>query len=98
MSTTSEQTLENKNDAPPKSQGFLGFVERAGNVLPDPFWLFVILAGLVAISSWLGSKAGMIAINPQDNSPVAVTNLLTKDGISKMLTEAVNNFVAFPPL
>lgn len=40
----------------------------------------------------------MTATNPQDNSPVAVTNLLTKDGVSRMFTEAVNNFVSFPPL
>lgn len=98
MSTTSEQKLENRHDAPPKPKGFLGFVERVGNLLPDPFWLFVILAGLVAISSWVGSKVDMTATNPQDNSPVAVTNLLTKDGVSRMLTEAVNNFVSFPPL
>lgn len=31
-----------------RAGGFLGAVERAGNVLPDPFWLYVILIPLVA--------------------------------------------------
>lgn len=31
--------------------GFLGWIEKIGNKLPDPFWLFVILAGVVAVSS-----------------------------------------------
>ena len=35
--------------------GFLGVIEKVGNKLPNPFWLFVILAGLVAITSWIGS-------------------------------------------
>lgn len=41
--------------------GFLGWIEKVGNKLPDPFWLFVILAGVVAVSSWLASKAGLSA-------------------------------------
>lgn len=31
-----------------RAGGFLGGVERAGNVLPDPFWFFVILIPLGA--------------------------------------------------
>lgn len=33
--------------------GLLGWIEKIGNKLPDPFWLFVILAGVVAVASWL---------------------------------------------
>ena len=32
--------------------GFLGLIEKIGNKLPNPVWLFVILAGIVALSSW----------------------------------------------
>ncbi|CAB0497757.1 AbgT family transporter [Corynebacterium diphtheriae] len=78
--------------------GFLGKIEQLGNRLPDPFWIFAFLAIIVAISSWIGSAIGMTAVNPQDGSTVEVTNLLTKEGATKMVSEAVNNFVTFPPL
>ncbi|WP_092149589.1 AbgT family transporter [Corynebacterium mycetoides] len=39
--------------------GFLGAVERIGNKLPDPFWLFVILSGVVVIASVIGNRIGM---------------------------------------
>ena len=78
--------------------GFLGLIEKIGNKLPNPFWLFVILAGIVALSSWLGSTLGMKATQPDSGEIVAVQNLLTPEGIQRMVTEAVDNFTSFPPL
>ena len=60
-----------------KPKGFLAGLERAGNALPNPFWLFVILAGVVIVSSWLGSKAGMSAKDPASGEVIEVQNLLT---------------------
>lgn len=81
-----------------KPTGFLGFIERVGNKLPHPFWLFVILAGLTAVASWIGSSVGMSATQPDTGDTVEVTNLLTPEGLRTMVSEAVNNFVTFPPL
>lgn len=78
--------------------GFLGVIEKVGNKLPNPFWLFVILAGLVAITSWIGSTIGMSATQPDSGETVEVENLLTADGLQRMLTDAVENFTSFPPL
>ena len=78
--------------------GFLGWIEKVGNKLPDPFWLFVILAGVVAVSSWLASKAGLSAIDPASGEEIHVESLLTGENISRMVTDAVENFIAFPPL
>lgn len=78
--------------------GFLGLIEKIGNKLPNPFWLFVILAGIVALSSWLGSALGMKATQPDSGEIVAVENLLTTEGIQRMVTEAIDNFTSFPPL
>ena len=92
---------ESQTQAPPEHQspgGFLGTIEKIGNKLPNPFWLFVILAGVVAVSSWLGSLAGLQATDPQSGEPIKVTNLLNAEGLSKMVTEAVTNFTSFPPL
>ena len=66
--TSPRNGAKQQHDKKPKDQdgmsGFLGWIERIGNKLPDPFWLFVILAGVVAVSSWLASKAGLSAIDP----------------------------------
>lgn len=81
-----------------KPKGFLAGLERAGNALPNPFWLFVILAGVVIVSSWLGSKAGMSAKDPASGEVIEVQNLLTSEYLQKMVTDAVDNFVTFAPV
>ncbi|MHC2850471.1 aminobenzoyl-glutamate transport protein [Corynebacterium mucifaciens] len=78
--------------------GLLGWIEKIGNRLPDPFWLFVILAGVVAVASWLASMAGLSAVDPSSGEEIHVESLLTGDNLSRMVTDAVDNFIAFPPL
>ncbi|MEZ2121429.1 AbgT family transporter [Corynebacterium sp. CCM 9203] len=92
---TGTANREKKRD---QAGGFLGLVERLGNMLPDPFWLFVILSGLVLVSSFIGEKIGMTATNPSTGEEVRVTNLLSTDGLQRMINEAVPNFTSFPPL
>ncbi len=84
--------------APEKVGGFLGWVERVGNKLPEPFWLFVIIGGLVLVSSWLGSLAGLSAKDPESGETVAVKNLLSAEGLSSIVSNAVENYTSFPPL
>lgn len=69
-----------------------------GNALPNPFWLFVILAGVVIVSSWLGAMAGMSAEDPATGDVIEVESLLTAANLQRMVTEAVDNFVTFAPL
>ena len=107
---TGSTRTDKKPDHKPKDQaqdktqdrdgmsGFLGWIEKVGNKLPDPFWRFVILAGVVAVSSWLASKAGLSAIDPASGEEIHVESLLTGENISRMVTDAVENFIAFPPL
>ena len=76
----------------------LNWIEWVGNKLPDPFWLFLLLAGVVILLSWILSAVGLSAVNPATGETVAVTNLLAPDGLRKMVAEAVTNFVEFPPL
>ena len=76
----------------------LNWIEWVGNKLPDPFWLFLLLAGIVILLSWILSAVGLSAVNPATGETVAVTNLLAPDGLRKMVAEAVTNFVEFPPL
>ncbi|WP_165164215.1 AbgT family transporter [Corynebacterium qintianiae] len=78
--------------------GFLGAVERIGNKLPDPFWLFVILSGVVVIASVIGNRIGMAATDPGSGETIEVESLLTAENLSRMVTDAVKNFITFPPL
>ena len=39
------------------NKGFLGWVERTGNKLPDPvFIFFYLMAALIVVSSWFASR------------------------------------------
>jgi aminobenzoyl-glutamate transport protein len=84
-----------------KRRGFLRFldvVERVGNRLPDPITLFAAFAVLVVLVSWVSATLGVSALHPVTKEPVEAVNLLSGEGIRRMLTEAVRNFAAFPPL
>ncbi|GAB4516211.1 MAG: AbgT family transporter [Phycisphaerales bacterium] len=58
MSTTTHSDQLGTTPPPEKPSGFLGFVERVGNALPDPATLFLGGAILVMVFSWIGSSAG----------------------------------------
>jgi len=73
-------------------------VERGGNRLPDPLVLFAGLAALVVLASFLAGKRGISVNHPGTSANVAVVNLLSADGVRRMLGEAVKTFTSFPPL
>ena len=77
---------------------FLNHVETLGNRLPHPTTLFIWFCLLVLALSWLLSMLGSSAIHPVDGSTVSVTNLLSQDGLHKILTKTVSNFTQFAPV
>jgi aminobenzoyl-glutamate transport protein len=77
---------------------FLNRIESVGNRLPDPLVLFIVLAAFVPVLSALASWSGWQVVHPGDGSEQRAVNLLTPDGIRRMLMEAVPVFTAFPPL
>ncbi len=87
-----------RGDSTSESTGVLGAIERIGNALPNPFWLFVILSGIVILSSWIGARIGMSATDPSSRETINVVNLMTAEYMQKMVTDAVENFVSFAPL
>lgn len=89
MSTPAKPALINR---------FLGHVERAGNALPNPASLFIALAGLVVIVSYVCHLLGVAVTNPANGKVVAVVNLLSVEGVQRMILEATRNFLAYPPL
>ncbi|TDM10409.1 AbgT family transporter [Macrococcus lamae] len=77
---------------------FLDVIEKSGNKLPDPVVIFISLCGIILFASFLAGITGLSAKNPADGKVVHAVNLLTPDGFVKILTKAVENFAAFPPL
>ncbi|MFD8378758.1 AbgT family transporter [Streptomyces sp. NPDC059679] len=79
---------------------FRGFaaIEKVGNKLPNPFWLFWILAGVVAVLSAVLAAADVSAAHPGTHETIKVQSLLSKAGVTTMVEGAVDNFATFPPL
>lgn len=75
-----------------------GVIERVGNRLPQPFWLFWILAGVVIVLSAFLEGLGVSAVNPSSGDAVQVRSLLSAEGMQTIVGDAVKNFAGFPPL
>ena len=87
---------------PPQSSGlldrFLNGIEVAGNKLPDPAVLFLVLMLVVWLLSWPLSKVDFNATHPGTGEAINVTNQVGGVGIANLLSTMVNTFVTFPPL
>lgn len=73
-------------------------IERAGDRLPDPVVLFVLLAALVLLASFLGARRHAAATHPMTGANIAVTNLLTSEGLRRIAGDAAKSFAALPQL
>lgn len=76
----------------------LDAIERVGNKLPDPITMFLGLAIIVALISWLCSALHVTAVNPADQSTVEIFNLFSVGGIQYLWTNVITNFSGFAPL
>lgn len=82
----------------PISQRWLDNIERLGNRLPNPVFLFIIFCAVVILASSLVSGAGINASHPLTGETLAARSLLSADGLRWMLTNAVSNFTQFAPV
>ncbi len=76
----------------------MGVIERVGNALPHPFWLFWILVLLLGVSSAILAATGISVISPSDGEVVTVRNLFSGDGLAMALSGVIDNFAEFPPM
>ncbi|MFC9430896.1 AbgT family transporter [Streptomyces sp. NPDC056987] len=77
---------------------FLDRIERVGNKLPHPFWLFSILFGVVAVASAILAAAGVSVLDPATGDPSPVRNALSVDAIRELILGAEESFLTFGPL
>ena len=87
-----------KSDRRSLLQRMLDWTERAGNALPHPATLFALFALAALLLSGLGHLLGWEAIHPATGEVVKTVNLLSHDGIHRILLDMVTNFTGFAPL
>lgn len=91
--------MSNNNEQSSKGMArFLNFIERVGNKLPEPFMLFVYLAGFTILFSWVVSLFGVTVEEPGTGEEVAIQSLVSGDGLEYILTSMLDNFTGFAPL
>lgn len=85
--------------------GFLGWIERVGNRLPDPVVLFLWLVGALIVVSMIAAALGWSAVHPTEvdaetgaRKVIAATSLLSADNIAKLWVEIPKTFTHFHPL
>ena len=86
---------ENKSTT---NKGFIRFIEKGGNALPHPAILFAIFALITLIISAIGGILGWNGIHPATGETVNVINLLSKEGVHRVLLEMVSSYTSFAPL
>ncbi len=79
-------------------QRMLNRTEKIGNALPHPATLFALFALSALLLSALGHFLGWEVIHPGTKEMIKPVNLLSHDGIHRILVEMVDNFTGFAPL
>ena len=97
-----------EKQAKKKGNGLVRFakaIERVGNKLPHPFYIFLILIGIVLVVSWACSMAGVSVTylsasktGETTEKTVAVVNMLSKEQLQNWLTGFVTAFTNSPNL
>lgn len=89
-------TSKNPNDSRPR--GPLALVERVGNALPDPVFLFLGLIALLAILSEVLYRAGLSSTHPATGGAVVAQSLFSAGNLQRFLVEMPTTFTHFHPL
>lgn len=96
---------------PERQRGFLGWIERVGNLLPDPTIIFIYLIGALMVISAIGAALGWSAslAYPGEEAPEFATlengvltytasSLFSESNIARLFTEMPRTFAGFAPL
>lgn len=73
-------------------------VERVGNALPHPAALFGSFAIITLVFSLIGHWAGWQGVHPATGETIQITNLVSKEGLHRILLGMVDSYTGFAPL
>ncbi|MCC7267625.1 MAG: AbgT family transporter [Caulobacteraceae bacterium] len=85
-------------DQPAPRAGFLDWVERVGDRLPDPVFIFAWLILALVGASVICAALGVTAINPVTQEALVAKSLLSAENIRTLLLDMPKTFSGFPPL
>lgn len=88
----------NSKEKPTLINRFLNIVEKVGNRLPDPSILFFLMCLGLAVLTWIISFFPITVKHPGTGDTVAIKSILSSNGLSMILNDAVKNFSEFPAL
>jgi aminobenzoyl-glutamate transport protein len=104
-------TISTATARPARQNGFLGFVERVGNLLPDPTIIFLYLIAALMIISAIGAALGWSASLPYSGNQAPVgaelaggvltyraSSLFSADNVARLFTEMPRTYASFAPL
>ena len=80
------------------NRGFIAAIERTGNRLPDPVFIFFWLIAILMIVSVFASFIGLSAIHPVTDEPVKAMSLLSAENLRRLFTDMPATFTHFHPL
>lgn len=100
------QMSADKKPAKIRFEKLISTVEQTGNLLPHPFFLFIILIVLVFVLSFVLNQVGVSVTHygfssPSDQgepSTISVVNLFEKDMLQTIMGNFVKTFVYFVPV
>ena len=91
--------------APTAQKGVLGWIERTGNRLPDPVFLFLWLIGGLIVISTLAAWLGWSALHPAEvdeatgaRRVISAVSLLSPENIARLWVDMPETFTHFHPL
>jgi aminobenzoyl-glutamate transport protein len=77
---------------------FLLLIEKVGNKLPNPTTLFAIFSIAILFLSWIVSQFDFSVIHPGTGKVIKPVNLLSIEGLHRIILNLVSNFTSFAPL
>ena len=86
------------------NKGILGWIEKTGNRLPDPAFIFLYLIGVLIVISLIAAGLNVSAAHPTktlaDGTPeiIRATSLLSPDNIQKLWVDMPKTFTHFHPM
>jgi aminobenzoyl-glutamate transport protein len=81
-----------------RTKGILGWIERTGDKLPDPVFIFVYLLAILMAVSVVGSLLGWSAINPSNGDVIRAQSLFTSENLEKLIVQMPQTLTSFAPL
>lgn len=82
----------------PLALRFLDGVERLGDKLPDPVFIFVWLIGALVLASVICAQMGLSVVNPATQEVMTAQSLLSAENLRKLFVEMPRTLTSFPPL